>query len=146
MPFRLEDVCSVADGGLGLRDFRNHSQALCLARLVNAISDAKSKVFFLVKYFCGAQLASMRSCWSLRDHATPSAISPSTFYTPLLTILRDFRLPSSFSGSSKEFYSILLAQVSCIATSIWGTFCFSNFFFVSSLAASSGQFLSLIHI
>ena len=108
-------VCSVADGGLGLRDFRTHSQALCLARLVNAISDAKSKGFFLVKYFCGAQLASMRSCWaSLRDNATPSALSPSTFYTPLLTILRDLRLPSSFSGSCKEFYSLLLAQVSCI--------------------------------
>ena len=25
-------VCSVADGGLGLRDFRTHSQAMCLAR------------------------------------------------------------------------------------------------------------------
>ena len=108
-------VCSVTDGGLGLRDFRTHSQALCLARLVNAISDAKSKGFFLVKYFCGAQLASMRSCWtSLRDNATPSALSPSAFYTPLLTILRDFRFPSSFSGSSKEFYSRLLAQASCI--------------------------------
>ena len=34
-------VCSVADGALGLRDFHTHSQALCLARLVNAISDAK---------------------------------------------------------------------------------------------------------
>ena len=57
----------------------------------------------------------MRSCWaSLRDNATPSALSPSTFYTPLLTILRDLRLPSSFSGSCKEFYSLLLAQVSCI--------------------------------
>ena len=34
-------VCLVADGGLGLRDFRTHSQALCLACLVNAISDGK---------------------------------------------------------------------------------------------------------
>ena len=57
----------------------------------------------------------MRSCRaSLRDNATPSALSPSTFCTPLLTILRDLRLPSSFSGSCKEFYSLLLAQVSCI--------------------------------
>ena len=68
-----------------------------------------------MKYFCGAQLASIRSCWaSLRDNATPSALSPSTFYTPLLTILRAFRFLSSFSGSSKEFYSLLLVQAYCI--------------------------------
>ena len=115
-------VCSVADGGLGLRDFRTHSQALCLAHLVYAISDTESKGFFLVKYFCGTQLASMPSCWaSLRDNATPSALSPSTFYRFLQGILFAFACPSFLYRD---------------ATSILGTFCFSNFFLVSSLAAT----------
>ena len=105
-------VCPVADGGLGLRDFQTHGQASRLALLINVINSTGSKGFFLLKYFCGAQLASIRRCWSgLRDNSTPSALSPSAFYSPLLTVMRDLKIPPSFSHTSKEFYSLLLAKI-----------------------------------
>lgn len=104
-------ICSVADGGLGLRDFRTQGQALRLALLVRAISDSQ-KGFYLLKYFCGAQLASIRSCWAgLRDNYTPSAVSPSPFYSPLLFFLRDLRFPLNFSFASKDFYSLLISKI-----------------------------------
>ena len=105
-------ICSVPDGGLGLRDFRSHGQASCLAILVRTIGNAQSKGFFLLKYFCGAQLASVQRNWAhLRDNATPSALAPSSFYSPLLAVLRDLDFPAGFSFSSKEFYSLILAKI-----------------------------------
>ena len=105
-------ICSVPNGGLGLRDFRSQGQALRLATLVRTIFNRQSKCFFLLKYFCGAQLASIWRDWAhLRDNATPSALSPSILYSSLLTLLRDLNFPASFSFSSKEFYSLLLAKV-----------------------------------
>ena len=107
-------ICPVADGGLGLRDFRTHSEASHLALLVNSISNCRQKGFFLLKYFCGAQLAPIRRGWaSLRNNSTPSALSPPVFYSPLLDILRELRVPTTFTNTSREFYSLLLAKVIC---------------------------------
>ena len=105
-------ICPETDGGLGLREFRVHGQASRLAILVRSISNMQSKGFFLLKYFCGAQLASIQSRWAfLRDNATPSALSPSKFYSPLVQSLRELRFPANFSYTSKEFYTILLAKI-----------------------------------
>ena len=108
-------ICSVSNGGLGLRDFASHSQASRLAILVRTILNKQSKGFFLLKYFCGSQLASIRRGWThLRDNSTPNALSPSSFYSPLSTSLREFIFPVNFSFSSKEFYSLLLAKICSI--------------------------------
>ena len=108
-------ICSVADRGLGLPDFRTHSQALRLSLLVKTINNCRQESFFLLKYFCGAQLASFRSGWaSLRDNSTPSALSPSVFYSPLLDVLHNLKIPATFSDSSKEFFSLLLKKLFCI--------------------------------
>ena len=105
-------ICPETDGGLGLREFRVHGQASRLAILVRSISNMQSKGFFLLKYFCGAQLASIQSRWAfLRDNATPSALSPSKFYSPFLQSLREVRFPANFSYTSKEFYTTLLAKI-----------------------------------
>ena len=108
-------ISPVADGGLGLRDFGTHSQASRLASLTRTIGNCKEKSFFLLKYFCGAQLASMKRSWApLRDNSTPSALSPPAFYSPLLDVLRDLKVPSTFAYTSKEFYSLLLKRIFCI--------------------------------
>ena len=87
-------------------------QASRLALLVRVISERQWKGFYLVKYFCGAQLASIRHSWAdLRDNCTPSAVSPSSFYSSLLTVLRDLNFPSNFSFTSKNLYSSLLAKI-----------------------------------
>ena len=44
-------VCWVADGGLGLRDFRTHSQALCLAVWLRLLAMLSQKVFFFSEIF-----------------------------------------------------------------------------------------------
>ena len=109
----------------GLREFRVHGQASRLAILIRSISNIQSKSFFLIKYFCGAQLASIGNHWAfLRDNATPSALSPSTFYSPLLRSLRDLQFPVNFSYTSKEFYTVLLTKVSSapILPSLWSPF------------------------
>ena len=107
-------VCSASEGGLGLREFRSHGQASRLSILCRTVT-VNSKCFYLPKYFCGAQLASIQHGWaSLRDNASPSALLPSTFYAPLLQALRDLHLPSNFSFSFKEFYSLLFAKVSSV--------------------------------
>ena len=53
-------ICRVADGRLGVRDFQTHGQAVRLALLINSINNVTSKGFFLLKYFCGAQLKLVR--------------------------------------------------------------------------------------
>ena len=118
-------VCPETNGGLGLREFRVHGEASRLAILIRSISNIQSKSFFLIKYFCGAQLASIGNHWAfLRDNATPSALSPSTFYSPLLRSLRDLQCPVNFSYTSKEFYTVLLTKVSSapILPSLWSPF------------------------
>ena len=108
-------ISSVTEGGLGLRDFRTQGQASRLALLVRVISERQWKGFYLVKYFCGAQLASIRHSWAdLRDNCTPSAVSPSSFYSSLLTVLRDLNFPSNFSFTSKNLYSSLLAKIATV--------------------------------
>lgn len=123
-------VCPESVGGLGLREFYVHGQASCLSILIRTISNAQLKSFFLLKYFCGAQLASIRNSWAfLRDNATPSALSPSPFYSSLVQNLRDLRFPTDFSFSAKDFYKVLLAKVSSapILPRIWSPFVPSRF-------------------
>ena len=98
--------------------------------LIRTISNAQLKSFFLLKYFCGAQLASIRNSWAfLRDNATPSALSLSPFYSSLVQNLRDLRFPTDFSFPAKDFYKVLLAKVSSapILPRIWSPFVPSRF-------------------
>lgn len=117
--------CPVSEEGLGLREFRSHGQASCLSILCRNIINVDLTCFYLLKYFCGAQLASMQHSWaSLRDKASPSALSPSIFYVPLLQTLRELHFPSNFSFSAKEFYSLLFVKISSapILTYLWNPF------------------------
>ena len=112
---RKHIVCSVTDGGLGLRDFVCHGKALRLSALFSLIRTPLNKGFYLIKYFCGARLASLRPEWSmLRDNLTPSAALPSAFYSIALQSLASLRLPSDFSFSSKAFYGLFLKASSTI--------------------------------
>ena len=105
-------ICPITEGGLGLRDFWTQGQASRLALLINTVSNTALKGFFIVKYFCGSQLASCRRSWSsLRDNATPSALSPTIFYSPLLTTIRDLEVPETFSNTAKDFYALLLRKI-----------------------------------
>ena len=60
----------------------------------------------------------------MRDNATPGALSPSTFYSPLLPSLRDLQFPVNFCYPSKEFYTVLLTKVTSapILPSLWSPF------------------------
>lgn len=99
------------DGGLGLREFYVHAKASRFSILIRTISNAQLKSFFLLKYFCGAQLASIQNRWAvLRDNTTPSALSPSPFYSPLIQSRRDVCFPADFSFSAKDFYKVLLTK------------------------------------
>ena len=52
-----------------------------LSILCRNIVNVDLKYFYLFKYFCGAQLASLQCRWALlRDNASPSALSPSFFF------------------------------------------------------------------
>ena len=110
---RRSFVCSPSEGGLGLREFRSQGKASRLSILCRNVASVNLKCFYLIKYFCGAQLALLWRSWaSLRDNASPSALSPSAFYVPLLQGLWDLHFPSNFSFSTKELYNLLLAKVS----------------------------------
>ena len=122
---RRSFVVSPSEGGLGLREFRSQGQASRLSILCRNVANVNLKCFYLIKYFCGAQLAPLRRSWaSLRDNASPSALSPPAFYVPLLQGLRDLHFPSNFSFSTKEFYSLLLAKASTapILPYLWNPF------------------------
>lgn len=96
-----------------------------LAILIHTISNTQSKSFFLLKYFCGTQLASIQSSWHfLRDNATNSVLLPATFYSHLLQSLRNFWFPANFSYTAKDFYTVLMANVSCtpILPRLWNPF------------------------
>ena len=89
------------------------------------VSNTASKGFFLVKYFCGSQLASCRRGWSsLRDNATSSTLSPTIFYSPLLTTIRDLEVPETFCNTAKDFYALLLRKIctSPILHRFWAPF------------------------
>ena len=57
-------VCSPAQGGLGLIDFWSKGQAWRLSSFVKSPSDPSFKCFYLVRYFCGSCLATLRPEWS----------------------------------------------------------------------------------
>ena len=61
-------VCSLDQGGLGLIDFWSKGQALRLSSFVKSLSDPSFKCFYLVRYFCGSRLSTLRPEWStVRD-------------------------------------------------------------------------------
>ena len=108
---RRSVICSLEDSGLGLRDFARQSRYFQLAAMVNVLKGSSAKAFFLVKYFCGSQLASIRPVWAfLSDNLTPSAARPTVFYSRLLQELRSFNFPRSFSFTSKALYSLFLQR------------------------------------
>lgn len=53
-------ICPETDRGLGLREFRIHSQASRLAILIRSISFMRSKSIFLLKYFVAPNLLHFR--------------------------------------------------------------------------------------
>ena len=115
---RRSIICSLEDGGLGLRDFACLSRSFRLAALVNFFQDSSAKAFFLVEYFCGSRLASIRPDWAfLRDNLTPSAARPTVFYTRLLQELRSFNFPRSFSFTQSFCSGLFLCQ-SCRMTGL----------------------------
>ena len=61
---RRSIVCSPDQGGLGLIDFWSKGQAWRLSSFVKSPSDPSFKCFYLVRYFCGSCLATLRPEWS----------------------------------------------------------------------------------
>ena len=83
--------------------------------LVNILQDRSAKAFFLFKYFCGSQLASIGPDWAfLCDNPTPSAARLMVFYSRLLQELRSYNFPCSFSVTSKALYSLILQCCICV--------------------------------
>ena len=106
--------CPVSKGGLGIFDFVVKGQALRLSAMFQAISNPEFKCFYLLRYFCGARLARLRSEWvHLRDNSAPNAESATPFYSRCIATLSDLsHLPSAFIFSSKNIYRELLKRKS----------------------------------
>jgi len=61
-------------GGLGIINFKIKADALKLASVVSNCSNTDSKSFYLIKYFFGAKLSSIRLEWSFfQDNSSPCA-------------------------------------------------------------------------
>ena len=123
-------LCPTSKGGLGLKDFVCQGKAARLAAFVKSLMDSSSKCFFIVRYFCGARVASLRPEWAnLRDNLTPSAACPTKFYSLVLTSLRSFTFPSDFLFTSKAFYNLLIHKLHSPATlpGFWAPFCAPRF-------------------
>jgi hypothetical protein len=106
-------------GGLGIINFQVKADALKLASILSNCSNADSKSFYLIKYFFGAKLSSLRSEWSfLRDNSSPSAQFLTPFYSNCLSALNSLRKILScqdwcdFVFTSKKCYSTLLKEKS----------------------------------
>lgn len=123
-------LCPPLKGGLGLKDFVCQGKAARLAAFVKSLTDSSCKCFFVVRYFCGARVASLRPEWAgLRDNLTPTAARPTKFYSSVLASLRSFSLPPDFSFTSKSFYAILFDKVSipAVLPGFWTPFCIPRF-------------------
>ena len=108
---RRSIVCSPDQGGLGLIDFWSKGQALRLSSFVKSLSDPSLKCFYLVRYFCGSRLATLRPEWStLRDIRTPNAASPSKFYSLTIDLLKSCSFPGSFAFDSKSIYKEIIKR------------------------------------
>ena len=53
-------ICSTADGCVGFKHFRLLGQASRFTALASILEDRCCKAFFILKYFCGCQLATLR--------------------------------------------------------------------------------------
>ena len=79
-------------GGLGIINFKIKADALKLASVVSNCSNADSKSFYLIKYFFGAKLSSIRPEWRfLQDNSSPSAQLLTPFYSNCLSVLTSLR-------------------------------------------------------
>ena len=105
--------CPIDRGGLGIVDFEVKGRALRLVSTLSILTDSSSNCFYLAKYFCGARLARLNPRWAgLRDISSPSASSPTSFYTGSLGVLEKLvHLPASFVFSSKNIYRELLKEL-----------------------------------
>ena len=87
-------ICPLKEGGLGLKDFRLQLRASRLAALVSLLNTRSCKAFFLLKYFCGFQLSSLRPEWQdLGENLIPSTTCPIRFFSRLLETLRSLTIP-----------------------------------------------------
>ena len=107
------DTCHLPDlsGGLNVTNFRIKCSALRVAAIASIADLSADPCFYLLKYFIGARLASLRPEWGyLRDNVSPSALSPSPFYDKCLRDLGGLAkmLSSSATLSTKNVYSFLL--------------------------------------
>ena len=98
-------------------NFIKKSYALQISSVVKVAKDNDAKCFYLLKYFLGGRLAGLRGEWTfLRDNASPSALSLTSFYDQVLANLLKLRVLCSdwrtFSFSSKNIYSVLLSELS----------------------------------
>ena len=67
--------------------------------------DPSFKCFYLVRYFCGLRLSTLRPKWStLWDFRTPNAASPSKFYSRMIDLLKSCSFLGSFAFDSKSIY------------------------------------------
>ena len=104
-------------GGLGIINFKIKADALKLASVVSNCSNADSKSFYLIKYFFGAKLSSIRPEWRfLQENSSPSAQLLTPFYSNCLSVLtslskilscQDWR---KFVFTSKKCYNTLLKE------------------------------------
>lgn len=79
---------SISNEGLGIVNFLVKCDILILSSVLANSSDNDSKSLYLVKYFLGSRLSSLRSEWSsLRENSSPSAQDLSPFYTNCFSVL-----------------------------------------------------------
>ena len=105
--------------GLAIFNFKIKAEALKVASIIYLCSNADSKSFYLIKYFFGANLSSLRPEWRfLRDNSSPSAQFLTPFYSKCLSVLTSLRRILScqdwrdFVFTSKKCYIILLKEKS----------------------------------
>ena len=85
-----------------------------LASTLSVLKDPGPNCFYLAKYFCGSQLARFASRWTgLHDNSSPSASSPTSFYSGSLGTLEKLAcLSTSFVYFSRNIYRELLKELS----------------------------------
>ena len=104
-------MCCPDQGDLGLIDFWSKGKALRLSSFVKSLSDPSFKCFYLVWYFCGSRLATLRPEWStLGDIRTPNAASLSKFYSRMIDLLKSCSFPGSFAFDSKSIYKEIIKR------------------------------------
>lgn len=116
--------CDISKGGLGIIDLEVKCRALRIALVISSLEQRESKVYCLLKYFCGSKLAGIKPDWAhLRDNLTPTAAAPTKFYSACCKSLEKFSNTFLTSASSsKAIYSEIRKEKSSppILPWFWG--------------------------